>query len=79
MRKSLYAAALLVVSTPLMAQTFVYVSEADDGTVARYALNEQTAHCNCSTIPPLVAKLCQWHSVPTVTCYTRQSVAHRLS
>lgn len=41
MRKSLYAAALLVVSTPLMAQTFVYVSEADDGTVARYALNEQ--------------------------------------
>ncbi|WP_261436368.1 lactonase family protein [Serratia ficaria] len=25
-----------------MAQTFVYVSEADDGTIARYALNEQT-------------------------------------
>lgn len=34
--------AAMVVSTPLMAKTFVYVSEADDGTIARYSLDEQT-------------------------------------
>ena len=45
MKKSLCVASLLVamaVSTPLLAQTFVYVSEAEDGTIARYTLNEQT-------------------------------------
>ncbi|WP_343554225.1 beta-propeller fold lactonase family protein [Pantoea sp.] len=34
--------ATMVASAPLLAQTFVYVSEADDGTIARYALNDQT-------------------------------------
>lgn len=34
--------AAMAVSAPLLAQTYVYVSEADDGTIARYALNEQT-------------------------------------
>ncbi|MBA0038330.1 lactonase family protein [Pantoea sp. BIGb0393] len=34
--------ASMMASAPLLAQTFVYVSEADDGTIARYALNEQT-------------------------------------
>lgn len=34
--------AAMVVSAPLLAQTFVYVSEADEGTIARYSLNEQT-------------------------------------
>jgi 6-phosphogluconolactonase len=45
MKNLLRAAALLAtisVSAPLLAQTFVYVSEAEDGTIARYALNEQT-------------------------------------
>ncbi|MCX8958836.1 lactonase family protein [Erwinia psidii] len=45
MRKRRCAAALLAalaLSAPLMAQTFVYVSEANDGTIARYTLDEQT-------------------------------------
>lgn len=44
MKKTAVAAlfASLTVSTPLLAHTFVYVSEASDGTIARYALNEQT-------------------------------------
>lgn len=45
MKNLLRAATLLAslaASAPLLAQTFVYVSEADDGTIARYALNEQT-------------------------------------
>ncbi|WP_345829722.1 beta-propeller fold lactonase family protein [Pantoea sp. BRR-3P] len=44
--KNLFRAATLLAtmtaSVPLLAHTFVYVSEADDGTIARYALNEQT-------------------------------------
>lgn len=49
MQKIIRAAALLAsiaASAPVMAQTFVYVSEADDGTIARYALNEQTGALN---------------------------------
>lgn len=45
MKKILRTATLLAsiaASAPLLAQTFVYVSEASDGTIARYALNEQT-------------------------------------
>lgn len=45
MKKTVCMATLLAsvaVSAPLLAQTFVYVSEARDGTLARYALNEQT-------------------------------------
>jgi 6-phosphogluconolactonase len=45
MKQILRAATLLAsmaASAPLLAQTFVYVSEADDGTIARYALNSQT-------------------------------------
>ena len=45
MKKRLHAVTLLVsvaASTPLLAQTYVYVSEADEGTIARYTLNEQT-------------------------------------
>ncbi len=45
MKKALHAATILAamtLSTPLLAKTFVYVSEADDGTIARYDLNEQT-------------------------------------
>ncbi|WP_428944056.1 lactonase family protein [Pantoea sp. FN060301] len=45
MKKILRAVTLLAsiaASAPLLAQTFVYVSEAGDGTIARYALNEQT-------------------------------------
>ncbi|MGB9095876.1 lactonase family protein [Erwinia sp.] len=45
MNKLLRAATLLasmVASAPLLAQTFVYVSEATDGSIARYSLNEQT-------------------------------------
>lgn len=34
--------AAMTISTPLLAQTFVYVSEANDGTIARYSLNDQT-------------------------------------
>lgn len=43
MQKTFQAATLLAamaLSTPLLAKTFVYVSEADDGTVARYMLND---------------------------------------
>ena len=45
MKKTFQVATLLAamaLSAPLLAKTFVYVSEADDGTIARYALNEQT-------------------------------------
>lgn len=34
--------AALTFSAPLLAQTFVYVSEASDGNIARYRLNEKT-------------------------------------
>lgn len=45
MKKTLQRVTLLVtmaLSAPLLAQTYVYVSEAGDGTVARYTLNEQS-------------------------------------
>ncbi len=45
MKNTLRTATLLAamaVSAPLLAQTFVYVSEADEGTIARYSLNEQS-------------------------------------
>ncbi len=45
MKKSFQVATLLTamaLSAPLLAKTFVYVSEADDDTIARYALDEQS-------------------------------------
>lgn len=45
MKKTVRLMALLAsiaASAPLLAQTFVYVSEASEGAIARYALNEQT-------------------------------------
>ncbi|ORM57828.1 6-phosphogluconolactonase [Pantoea rodasii] len=45
MKKTFQMATLLAamaLSAPLLAKTFVYVSEADDGTIARYALNDET-------------------------------------
>lgn len=45
MRNRLRTATLLAAltfSAPLLANTFVYVSEAEDGTIARYVLNAQT-------------------------------------
>ncbi|ENU0190119.1 MULTISPECIES: hypothetical protein [Enterobacterales] len=43
MKRILRAVALMAsiaASAPLLAQTFVYILEASDGTIARYALNE---------------------------------------
>lgn len=34
--------AAMTVSAPLLAQTFVYVSAADDGTIARYTLDARS-------------------------------------
>jgi len=45
MKKLVRAATLvtaIAASAPLLAQTFVYVSEANDGSIARYALNDRT-------------------------------------
>lgn len=49
MKKILRTVTLLAsvaASAPLLAQTFVYVSEASDGTIARYTLNEKTGALN---------------------------------
>jgi len=54
----------LLCSTPVWATTFVYVSNAESGTVFRYALNEATGRLHWRGDTPAGKRLCRWRPVP---------------